>query len=305
MHFGRLDAIDGLSLCLYPDAKRTEKFLALVREGQLSGQSGETEILIGCPIWASRNWTSRLYPRGTKPIDFLKIYSSRFRTVEVNSTFYQLLDQTRIALWRDQATPGFRFCPKVFRGITEDLASRQLPSLIQTFCHSILAFGDKLGLAFAQFPETFGPTQQPLLKNFLSCWPIEIPLAIELRHPDWFHDHALLDETVNLLYRHRAATVITDTPGRRDVLHFSLTQPKVLIRFQGNSGHPTDAERITEWAERMRKWREASLKEIYFFAHQPEDETIPETAFLALKKILGESTPDISRGPDQLEIAGI
>lgn len=280
MHFGRIENIQGVDFHLPLDSVRTEKFLSLSRDYQ-------TRIYIGCPIWASPKWVGDLYPKGTKPTDFLKVYSTQFNSVEVNSTFYQLLDSTRIRKWASATVPGFRFCPKVFRGITENLSAAAMPALVSQYCTSLYAFGDRLGLTFAQFPETFNPSQMPALERFFKIWPMDIPLSVELRHPGWFRNQALLDSVVNLFYRYHIASVITDTPGRRDVLHCSLTQPKVLIRFQGNNADKTDSERILEWSTRLKKWASHSLQEIYFFAHQPDDEHIPETASLALKAVQG------------------
>jgi uncharacterized protein YecE (DUF72 family) len=177
-----------------------------------------------------------------------------------------------------------------------------MPQLVRNFCYLISTFEDRLGLVFAQFPETFNPQNQASLLKFLKIWPQEIPLAIELRHPGWFKEHALLDETVNMFYRNRISTVITDTPGRRDVLHFSLSQPKVLIRFQGNSGHITDSLRLREWEARLKKWSQHALEEIYFFTHQPDDKDIPETAFLALKTFFGENQVSPLPAYDQMEL---
>jgi uncharacterized protein YecE (DUF72 family) len=274
MHFGRVASLKGINLHLPYDSARTEKFLALPRETH-------TRLYVGCPIWASKNWLGGIYPEGTKASDFLSVYASQFNTVEVNSTFYNMLNADRIAHWRDETPPGFKFCPKVFRGITESLSSPKMAALVKEFCESIAAFEDRLGLTFDQFSDYFSPNQMEFLKKFLKAWPKSLPLAVELRHPLWFNHHALLDEVVNLFYRNHVSTVITDTPGRRDVLHLSLTQPKVLVRFQGNEGDASDEERLSEWGDRLRKWSQAHLEEIYFFTHQPEDPNIPGTAKLA------------------------
>jgi len=273
MHFGRLASLDGVDLGLPDDSLRTKRFLAL-------DHRTVTQIYAGCPVWACRQWVGTFYPSGTKSGDYLRNYAKMFNTVEVNSTFYHLLDAQRIAQWRDEVTSGFRFCPKVYRGITEGLAAPTMPGLIARFCASVSAFDDKLGLAFAQLPETFGPQHGTLLVKLLQHWPKSVPLAIEFRHPGWFKQHALLDEVVNLLYRHNVATVITDTPGRRDVLHLSLTQPRVMIRFQGHSLHPSDQERLARWAVRIEQWMRHNLEAIYLFTHQPEESIIPETARL-------------------------
>lgn len=295
MHFGRVENLKGLDPRLPSDPVRTEKFLALPRHGN-------TRFYIGCPIWASATWIGDLYPKGTKPGQFLKAYSRVFNCVELNSSFYNLLDPTRIAHWRDETPPEFRFCPKVFRGITEDLGAAGMPDLVSHFCETIRHFDTRLGLTFAQFSDRFGPPQRKLLEKFLLAWPEGIPLAVELRHPGWFRDHALPDEIVNLFYRRKVVALITDTAGRRDVLHFSLTQPKAFIRFQGNEGVPLDEQRLREWAKRLHKWRDHHLEEIYFFTHQPGDERIPATARLAVREICGIEIPPLPKPARQLEM---
>lgn len=282
MHFGRMLTVQGVDFKIPPDTNRTEKFLALPRDYI-------PNVLVGCPIWASKEW-SNFYPKGTKPDARLNYYASQFRAVELNSTFYQLLGPERIADWREKTGPEFRFCPKVYRGITEGLADPALPDLVRTYCRSIAGFENRLGLVFAQLPEWLDPGKMELLKRLLMAWPKEISLAIEFRHPAWFQNHALRDDAVNLLYRHQTATVITDTPGRRDVLHTSLTQPRVLIRFQGVNGDATDEVRLRAWADKVLKWEKHALESIYLFVHQPEESLIPQTAKVAMKA-MGQTSP--------------
>lgn len=273
MHFGRVDNFDGRQLSLPPDTVRTARFLALPRDHV-------TKVYIGCPIWAVRSWVGPLYPPGTPNSDYLKEYAKSFNTVEINSTFYHLLDPKRLAHWQSQVPSEFRFCPKVFRGITEQLSSPQLPQLIGEFCNTIRVLGPNLGLTFAQLPDSVSPKLAPLVSRLISHWPKDIPLAVEFRHPDWFKQHALLDDAINFLYRNGVASVITDTTGRRDALHSSLTQPQVMIRFQGNKLDPSDLTRLEEWSKRIHQWTLGHIQDIYFFTHQPEDTLIPKTATL-------------------------
>jgi len=290
MHFGRVENVRGLSAELPPDSSRTERFLALPREA-------ETKVYVGCPVWAVPAWVGDVYPRRTKPSDFLKIYSRTFDTVELNSSFYHMPDPQRVEQWRDDTPPEFRFCPKVYRGITEDLASVHLPEMVQRFCETVKLFGSRLGLTFAQFSDRFSPAQLPQLEKFLALWPGDVPLAVELRHPGWFRDHALPDAVVNLFYKRGVASLITDTAGRRDALHFSLTQAKVLVRFQGNEGDPLDEARLKSWGRRIAKWREQHLEEIYFFTHQPGDALIPHTGRLAARELAGIDIPVVAEEP--------
>lgn len=278
MHFGRLPSVDSISFALPPNTTRTERFLALEKTGQ-------TKIYVGCPIWAAKSWVGHFYPSGTSTTTYLREYAKRYKTVEVNSTFYHLLEGERLAQWRDEVPEDFRFCPKVYRGITEDLGSNDMPQLLQRYCNSIRSLGDRLGLVFAQFSEAFSPKLGAALAKFIEFWPKDLPLAVELRHPDWFHNHSLSDSIINFFYRHQVATVITDTPGRPDVLHMSLTQPKVMIRFQGNELHSSDHQRLALWAERLSSWTCGSLQDIYFFTHQPEELNIPKTAHILLEEL--------------------
>lgn len=112
-----------------------------------------------------------------------------------------------------------------------------------------------------------------------------MPLAIELRHPAFFRDGALLDEVVDLLWRHRAHVVITDTPGRQDVRHTSLTSGKVFLRFQGQDYEEADRARVAAWAERLAAWAESGVEEIYVACHQPGEERIPETVSLFAEEL--------------------
>jgi uncharacterized protein YecE (DUF72 family) len=70
--------------------------------------------------------------------------------------------------------------------------------------------------------------------------------------------------------------LITDVAGRRDVLHMCLTAPAVMVRFVGNSLHPTDFSRIDAWIGRLKQWLEQGLREIYFFVHEPDNVQAPE-----------------------------
>lgn len=297
MHFGRLPNVGHINFAIPCDTDRTKRFLGLEKKAP-------TNFYIGCSVWASRHWVGHFYPPGTTANAYLREYAQRYKSVEVNSTFYHLLEGERLVQWRNEVPADFRFCPKVFRGITEDLGANDMPQLLERYCTSVRALGHNLGLVFAQFSESFSPKLSASLAKFIELWPKDLPLAVELRHPAWFQNNSLRDDLINFFYRNNVSTVITDTPGRRDVLHTSLTHPKVLIRFQGNELHPSDRRRLIDWAERIKVWGMGSLQEIYFFAHQPEELNIPETAHILLEELARRGmvpTPQFwGRGVQQL-----
>ena len=58
-----------------------------------------------------------------------------------------------------------------------------------SFLEQMRGLGDRLGPIFAQLPPRYGPTLLDDLTAFLHAWPrSEAPLALEVRHPDWFKE---------------------------------------------------------------------------------------------------------------------
>lgn len=92
-----------------------------------------------------------------------------------------------------------------------------------------------------------------------------------------------MDSYYSKLRELKIGTIITDTAGRRDVLHMQLTIPKAFIRFVGNSLHPTDYPRIDSWGQRFKKWKDAGIEEIYFFMHMHDEGKSPELTQYVVK----------------------
>jgi uncharacterized protein YecE (DUF72 family) len=197
--------------------------------------------------------------------------------VEYNGSFYHPPSPEQIRSWTRVVGREFRFCPKVPQAVSHTL-TRQLdrPALAH-YLGLLEHFGSHHGTSFLQLPDHFAPQHARQLEHLLQAWSSEWPLAIEFRHPDWFREQMLPDAMINLLYKHRASAVITDTPGRRDVLHMSLTFPQVIIRFLGCFPSARDDQRLKMWARRLEEWSRAGLDTIYFFVHQARNAAIPAT----------------------------
>jgi uncharacterized protein YecE (DUF72 family) len=48
-----------------------------------------TQIRLGTSSFTADGWNGAFYTKGMKSVDYLSYYSSRFDTVEVDSTFYR------------------------------------------------------------------------------------------------------------------------------------------------------------------------------------------------------------------------
>ncbi len=283
MHFGRVEQDKDLDLTLPPLSERSQRFLQL-------GHQGKGSIFIGAPIWAEKLWVGSLYPESARPSDFLRHYAEHYPCVEYNGSFYRLPSLDQVKAWVRMVPEHFRFCAKVPQDISHKLGGVWDPKLLAEVFQVLETFGEHAGLSFLQLPDHFAPKDAAALLPFFKAWSQHWPLAIEFRHPSWFTERKLLDPLINELYRHKMSVVITDTPGRRDVVHSSLCHTQVMVRFLGTFPSARDDERLKAWAERLEAWAEAGLESLYFFVHQARHPGIPPTVD-RMRRLIWDKAP--------------
>lgn len=237
---------------------------------------------VGGTGWGQTKWLGKVYPRGTKPKDFLGHYVRQFNSIELNALWYNLQPKQVIERWAALAGPDFRFCPKFSNTISHERLLEGAERDTELFVDHMRSFGVSLGWSFLQLPESFGPSRARVLDVYLRALPRSFRTCVELRHEGWFGTTAVR-ETWELMEALGIGAVITDTPGRRDVFHMRLTAPVAFIRFVGNNLHPTDFRRIDEWGERLSGWIDKGLREVYFFMHDHEELFSPELCAYAVE----------------------
>ena len=280
MQFGRVATPDGVSFAIPPLTARSARLLAGRSPERVDGP---TWLRLGAPAWSRRDWLGKLYPTGSGPRDWLRLYAAQAGAIELNASFYAIPDEPTIDTWIEATPPAFRFCPKVPRAISHELggAPRTLDELTRTFVARMERLGARLGPALLQLAETFTPAGLRALEAQLARFPDGFAVAVEVRHAAWFARGALRDDLVALLERRGAAAVITDVAGRRDACHGSLTAPIAFVRWVGEAGHASDGPRLEGWVDRLAEWRARGLADAYLFVHQPDDLVAPEGMALA------------------------
>ncbi|MFN4081762.1 MAG: DUF72 domain-containing protein [Saprospiraceae bacterium] len=273
MEFGKLPDVDGVDFSLPPDPPANALLLDAL------GQDGVPAVFVGATGYNMRQWVGAWYPKGAKPADYLRHYGSQFNTIEHNTTHYRIPDEATVRRWYAETPADFRFCPKLPQSVSHSRDLGTNGGDLAAFCRAMALLEEKIGACFLQLPPHFGPERLPLLERFLALFPIEIPLAVEARHPAFFDPKN--EAWFDVLARTGVGAVITDVAGRRDVCHMRLTSDKCLVRFVGNALHPSDGSRVREWARRMGSWLHEGLKEFYFFAHEPDNLLAPDLAALA------------------------
>ena len=280
MEFGRLKNVDTVDFSFPEDHRDTTEILTHNKSKVVT-----PEIFIGCAKWGRKDWVGQLYPKGTKEADFLKHYVKHFNSIELNALFYRLFPKSTVEKWANTAPDNFRFCPKFTNIITHlkrlDNVERETEALLDTYS----AFGKKLGTSFIQLDERFPPKHFKKVQRYLQSLPQDFDVAIEFRHTDWFKPIIEVEETYSLMKDLKVSSVITDTAGRRDVMHARLTTPKTFVRFVGNSLHPSDYKRIDDWVERIDSWLQQGLQTLYFFIHQHDELYSPKLSAYMIEKI--------------------
>lgn len=227
-------------------------------------------LYVGCPIWTNKAWLGSYFPAGIRESEYLHHYARQFNSLELNTTHYRIPDAPTVRKWRDAVPPGFRFCPKLPQVISHDRALYNVDGLTTTFCRAIQELDEQLGCCFLQLPPTFGPEHLSRLERFLLDFPVEVPLAVELRHPAWFSDAVAFAAVSAMLEALGKTLVLSDVAGRRDVLHMRLTTPTAFIRFNGHGLIGSDYQRADAWAERIAGWLQQGLQAVYLFVHQKD-----------------------------------
>ncbi len=277
MEFGRnISApLENIDFSLPADHQITSEVL------RAKGDKSRFDLRIGSSLWNCKEWAGTLFPQNTHEKDRLREYAKAVNYVELNSTFYAMPKRETIISWFEKTKEeDFLFAPKMVLYVTHLLRFRNSMQLIDEFLDIVSEFRENLGPVFFQCPDNFGTKYIGLLAEAiaeLASFDLTNKRGVffELRHPAWFSDSQSFSAVARTLADHDMGLVLTDTPGRRDVLHMALTSPRVFIRFNGNGEHPVDQKRLTDWAERIAFWKAQGLTNVYFTIHQTDPATFP------------------------------
>jgi uncharacterized protein YecE (DUF72 family) len=251
------------------------------------------QFYIGCAVWGYKDWVGDLFPPGSKSSELLSLYSRRLTTVEGNTTFYAVPNPEVVARWAVETPEEFRFCFKLPREVSHEGPLAAQIAKTQAFVERMSGLGRRLGPFFLQLPPSYRADNIGDLEQWLSAWPKEYRLAVEVRHLDWYaepHESVL----IALLERYNAGRVIMDVrpldagplPGADvDLQAARDRKPDVpmrplrsgglaLIRYIGHPAPELNEPLLDEWAARVAQWLSEGT-EIYFFCHCPDERRSP------------------------------
>ncbi len=274
MKFGQVENPGDHDLSLPKDGKITKEVL------NKKGQQVKN-ISVGCAKW-NRADLKGFYPRGTK--DELAYYATQFNSIELNATFYRIFDKSVVEGWYNKTPADFKFYPKIPQSISQFKRLKNCDDEVAMYLDSIAQLREKLGMVFLQMHPFFSYKDFDALQKFVEQWPKGIPLAVEVRHKEWYEDEAINNELCALLKGNDITHIITDTAGRRDLVHMQLTTPKTFVRYTG-ANHESDYTRLDDWITRIKKWSDAGLEELNFFVHQNVEKESPLLSAYFINKL--------------------
>lgn len=283
MKYGKVDDPGTIDFMLPPTHQQTKEVLNSYKSSEFN------DVRIGCAKW-NKTDLKNFYPRGTK--DELEYYSSQFNSIELNASFYRMFTEEQFAKWEAKAVDDFKFFPKVPRIISHIKRLNETEVITDDFVTNILPLKEKMGMAFLQLREDFGPKNMDRVETFFKHWPKEIPLSAEFRHADWYKGENVANELNELMKKHHITHIITDSAGRRDLLHMRLTTESAFIRYNG-ANHTSDYSRLDDWLERIEEWYNMGLKNLYFFVHQNVEKASPLLSAYFIEKFNKKFNTDI------------
>lgn len=246
-------------------------------------------LYVGTSGFYYRDWKGSFYPDRLAPREFLPFYSSRFRCLEVNNTFYRLPLETTLTRWRDITPEGFVFAVKASRFITHIKRLDEPEATVPAFLDRIRCLGQKLGPVLFQLPARF-PFNGEKLDAFCKVLDKGAKYTFEFRDPDWFRR-----ETCDILNRHGAAFCIYDFAGT--LSPDWVTADVAYIRFHGPLKTPYrgsyPSEFLGRWADKIGRW----LKEgraVYVFFDNTMEGNAPEDALRLLQMLGKKRNPEVT-----------
>jgi len=196
---------------------------------------------IGTSGWVYRHWRGVFYPWDLPGGQWLRHYTARFETVELNNSFYHLPSAQAFEKWKDEAPPGFTFAVKASRYITHMKKLRGVEEALPRFLEHARLLGDHLGPVLYQLPPRWH-CNTDRLSTFLGMLPAGLRHVFEFRHPSWLND-----TVYDLLQTYGAALCIVSLPDFPCLLR--TTASWVYIRLHGAEAKYSScySERELEW----------------------------------------------------------
>jgi len=231
-------------------------------------------IWIGTSGYNYPEWRGRFYPEKFAAAKMLPYYAERFRTVEINYTFYRAPNEKILDGWNKATPEQFKLTLKAPKRITHDRRLRDCADPVRQFLETAASLGPKLGALLFQLPPNL-KKDVALLDSFLDTFPPRVCAAFEFRHESW------LDEEVYARLRARnLALCVADSERLSTPVVVTANYGYFRLRDEGYT-----ADDIARWGDVIRE-KASSCDDVFVYFKHEESGKGPAFA-LELMRVLG------------------
>lgn len=188
----------------------------------------QNSVFLGTSGWSYEEWEGPFYKRHES--HKLRAYSTVFKTVEIDSTFYQVPTKGTVLGWLRYSPVNFVFTAKLPKTITHDKMLGLIGNVnseLEIFFNIMrpLQLGGKLGCFLIQLPPKYD-FQPESLEAFFKSLDTTFRFAVEFRNLSWMRE-----ETWDLLKEYDVAYAIVDEPLLPSEIH--VTTDFAYFRWHG------------------------------------------------------------------------
>ncbi|WP_245664768.1 DUF72 domain-containing protein [Nocardia grenadensis] len=238
------------------------------------------KLHVGCAMWTHTAWPVR----GDK----LRGYARWCNAVEGNTTFYAVPARRTVENWANQTDPDFRFVIKLPKTLTHERRLSGVDAELRQFLDTMEPLGPRIHALWVQLPSSFGLGDLGALAMFFRGLPAALPLAVEVRHPEFFADAGAAAQLERVLGRVGAEWVPFDTtvlfaapaasPAEFEARSKKPRLPRrmealtgaPIVRYHGRDDHAVTVAGWRPWVEQTAEWlREGRSPTV--FLHTPDN----------------------------------
>ncbi len=214
---------------------------------------------IGTSGWNYDHWKNVFYPEDLNQDNWLKFYSEKFQTVEINNSFYHLPKMETFKKWKAAVPGNFIFSVKASRYITHMKKLKDPEESIKKIFNNIKVLKNSLGPVLFQLPPHWHFNKERLI-NFIKVLPKKYKYTFEFRDDTWWNE-----DTYEILKNNNAAFCIYELGNQKspkeitaDFIYIRLHGPKE--KYSGNYSK----EILSGWSGAFAQWGK-NVSEIYCY----------------------------------------
>ncbi|AEF82602.1 DUF72 domain-containing protein [Leadbettera azotonutricia] len=256
-----------------------------------------SKILVGTCGFYYTDWLGVVYPEGTPKKDFLSLYARRFRTVELDYTYYSMPKAENLAKMLVDGGASLTFSVKAHQSLTHKIDPAKWEQDAKTFREAIdpVLRAGRLEAVLVQFPYSFKYEEKNrrYLDSLLSFFS-GVPLAVEFRNNEWFND-----KLIEGMKKRGISLVSLDMP---ELAHLPpsmdlVTAPVSYIRLHGRNkdawwgsdevaryDYLYEDQELSEWVDRLKMVALEADKILVYFNNHAKGQAVQNAQ--SLMKIL-------------------